>query len=553
MAGQTTEVREIPLRPEAKLTGFLTPPPENPFPLSLLPVQAAFPMPAPVEDPFYHEEAVTDGEGAFTFAGLEGGTYELRLNSSCGARLLRFSLAPASSLSLPALSVACGGRLRVCVSPHLQGVWDVLVFAENDRQTVLTPVAQGRVGAGESWVSSPLPEGSYSVLLHNPEGEAISVDEVWLEEEGASVNFGLEGFAVRGTISYGDKPWKGRFKFVKGEKGPLEVHVMTDEEGRFATYLPQKGRWSASPLSKSCRMEDVLSFEAVPGRTLSIRFPATRLSGYVHGEGVGSGTAFVYVLGKGFPASGSFRVQQDGFFQVEGLPEGEYWVQAVSDRGIAPVLAVPLSDDEPVSRNILLMPFSFLELELTDGEQPVAGALVHFRPFAEGLPAQLVPPMPVNSDAHGVARLPVPPQAGAVAGLVLAPPLAVHSFLARAPFPSTLRITMDRSGGTLLIPEKPVLGGDEKPKSYMLPVINDYVIDVFQELTSWQETYGTLPGLEGAVLLMAPPGQHRLCFVPAERLLETLTAFPPPHDLSCTSGKLVPNGILRLKAPKSRN
>lgn len=548
--GHTTEVANIPLRAEARVTGVLSPAPDPPLSISLLPVKASFPSLAPEDDPFYREEGFTDREGAFSFAGLEGGSYELRLNSGCGARLLRFSLTASSSLTLPVLNVACGGNLRVRISPQLTGSWEVLVFAENSGQGVKKPVVQGRVAGGGTWASPPLPEGTYNVLIHNAEGEALSVEQVWLGATGATVDFGDAGFTVRGAIFYGDKPWKGRFRFVKTENATFEVHVNTDEEGRFSAYLPEKGRWWVSPLADSTRFEAALWFEAKAGRTLAITFPATHLSGYVYGEGVASGPTFVYVLGKAMAASGSSQIKRDGYFEVQGLPEGEYWVQAVGPTGISQVFAVRLVDGEPLSLDLALTPFSFVTLELSDGEKPVAGALVHFRPLGEGLPAQLLPPIPVTSSADGRARLPIPAQAVAVSGVVLAPPLAVQGFFSRAPLPSSLPIAMGQRGGTLVLPRNLVVGSGEKPRSYLLPMIDDYMLDAFHDVTSWREAYGTVPGLEGTVLPMAPPGHHRLCLVPAQRLWETLGLVSKPQDLSCTSGKLLPNGILRLLPPK---
>lgn len=552
VAGKSLEIREIPLRPEARLTGFLSPTPDKPLPLWLLPVKPVSPMPTVVEEPFYREDALTDRDGAFSFSGLEGGTYELRLGSGCGARVLRLSLTPASLVNLPPLSVACGGSLQVRVSPQLQGPWEIFVFPREDGQGVVTAVTRGKVLGGGTWISSPLPEGSYSVTLTSQEGETLSSEEVWVDHSGAVVDFGHEGFSVRGTISYGGKPWKGRFRFVKVEDAPLEIHVNTDDEGRFLTYLPHQGHWFVSPLSEFSRLEEALGFEATPGRTLDIQFPATRLSGYVHGEGLGSGSAFLYVVARSFSTSGSCLLGQNGFFNLEGLPEGEYWVQAVSDKGSSPVFSVRLADGAPLSQDLWLVPYTFLELGLTDGEQPVAGGLVHFRPFGEGVPVNLFPPAPVPSDSRGIARLPVPPQAVAVGGLVFAPPYGVASFLCRAPLPPSVRLTLSQSGGSLVIPPKVVLGGRKQPREYVLPVVGDYVLDVFAEVASWRETYGTVPGFGGTALLMAPPGHHQLCLVPSERLLETLTVFPPPTDLSCTSGRLSPNGILRLKMPGRR-
>ncbi|MFN3412712.1 MAG: hypothetical protein ACK42L_01435 [Thermoanaerobaculum sp.] len=548
--GRATELADIPLRVEARVTGVLTPAPDPPVSISLLPVKTGFPVIGPEDDPFYREEVFTDREGAFSFAGLEGGSYELRLSSGCGARLLRFSLAASSTLALPVLNVACGGSLRVRISPQLTGAWEVLVFAEDSGQGVRKPVVHGRVNDGGTWESSPLPEGTYSVLIHNAEGEALSVAQVWLGAAGATVAFGDAGFTVRGAILYGDKPWKGRFRFVKTENAAFEVHVNTDEEGRFSAYLPEKGRWWVSPLADSTRFENALSFEAKPGRTLAIAFPATHLSGYVHSEGMDSGPLFVYVLGRAAAVSGSSQVKGDGHFEVRGLPEGEYWVQAVGPAGISQVFAVGLVDGEPLSLDLALMPFSFVTLELSDGEKPVAGALVHYTPLGEGLPAQLLPPIPVTSDTDGRARLPIPTQAVAVSGMVLAPPLAVQGFFSRAPLPSSLPMTLSPRGGTLVLPRNLVVGSGEKPRSYLLPMSDDYVLDVFHDVTSWREAYGTLPGLEGTILPMAAPGHYRLCLVPAERLWEALGVMPKPHNLSCTSGKLLPNGILRLAPPK---
>ncbi|MGC8917299.1 MAG: hypothetical protein ACP5NF_10015 [Thermoanaerobaculum sp.] len=547
--GGISEVRLSSLIPEAKLTGALSPVPQKPLTLSLLPVKAALPAPGPVDDRFYWEEARTDERGAFAFSGLAAGTYELQLASACGPRLARIVLAPGSQASLPNLGVACGGPLRVRVSPHLEGTWDVLVFAENEGGGVATPVVTGHVAGGETWVSGPLPEASYSVVLHNARGEALSADEVWLGAQGATVEFGLEGFVARGRVLRGDNPWEGRFRFQKVGKGVFEVHVTTDREGRFSVYLPQKGRWLASPFSESFRFDGGVELEASPGRTLTVGFPATRLSGRLLGVTPASGPVFLYLVDKAYASIGSYVVGGDGSFDVQGLPEGEYWLQGVGPSAVTAVATVSLAQGKPVVQDFTLLPVLFLELAVTDGEKPVAGAFVHFRPFASGFPVQLLPPEPVVSDSRGMARLPVPLQAAELQGAVFAPPFAVHVFSARAPWPSSLRVSLDQRAGTIVLPEKLVVGESEQERTYLLPVIGGHVLDIFQEIATWRGTYGTPPDLEGTVLAMAPPGQHLLCRVTAERLFETVTMGQPPPDLRCSSGTLAKGGLLRLQAP----
>lgn len=548
-AGETTDLGALSLQPEARVRGSLSPPPSPSWPVRLMPVKASQPLPRVEEDPFFEEEAMTDRNGEFFFGGLQRGTYELRVDSPCAPRSLRFSLGKGGFLALPPLQVSCGGPLSVRVSPQLEGRWWLSLTPHGGSRTILQPLAKAEVAPGATWVSSPLPEGLYKVGLFNPQGEVWFSDPVWVGPEGGSVDLGAHGFVARGQVLLGDRPWPGAFKLQSDDPPVVIRRAEASALGAFAVFLPHAGSWTVTPELPDGVINGGVSVRIRAGQKAKVVFPDTSLSGQLAGSPPRKAPVSVGVVEPRRGVSAYFQLdeQKTSFFAV-GLPEGTYDVQAFSPEVASPVLSVAVEEGKRQDLAIPLEPVSSFELRVIREGEPVPGAVVFYAAVGAGRPVLIHPAIPVPTDERGIARLPLPRGTAAVRGLVFAPSFAVTDFSFRAPLPASAEVPMLDEGGTVVLPQ-PVLDEGAKKGQYML-VINGFFLDLGIGLDTWLDTHGSVPGLENEMgLPLAPPGDHRLCFVAHEDLFRA-TAVDPPSSVPCTAGKLAPHGLLRLRPPK---
>lgn len=549
LAGQTVDLGALRPQPEALVRGSLSPPPSPSWPVRLLPVKPGKPLPRVDEDPFFREETTTDRNGEFAFSGLEGGTYELRVESPCAPRSLRFSLEKGGILVLPPLQVSCGGSLSVRISPHLEGRWWLSVTAHSAFRTTLQPLAPAELGPGDTWVSPPLPEGSYKVGLFNPAGEVWFSDPVWVGPEGASVDLAGDGFVAKAEVFLGDRPWPGSFKLQSDDPPVVIRRAEASALGLLSVFLPHGGAWTVTPELPGGVINGGISVRIRAGQKARVVFPDTFLSGQLAGSPPRKAPVTVGLVGPGQGVSAYLQVdEQASSFSAVGLPEGTYWLQAFSPEACSPVLSVALEEGKPQHLAIPLEPTTSLELLVVNGEKPVPGAVVFYLPIGAGGPVLIHPAVPVSADERGVARLPLLPGTVEVRGLIFAPSFPVTNFSFRSPLPSSAKVPLVAEGGTVVLPRQ-VLEEGVKKGQYML-VINGFFLDLGTGLDTWLDTHGSVLGLDGEVgLPLAPPGEHRLCFVAHEDFFGA-TAVEPPIPVPCTEGKLAARGLLRLRPPK---
>ncbi len=471
--------------------------------------------------------------GAVQFTGVAPGAYVYRLEARNG----RFSRAQVvvpegvSEATLPELSLPRVATLGIQCTPAQDGsgqAWTLRIVPRSSNYRVKSPISATTDPTGWQSIASVV-AGDYLLLVEDSAGSLWFSEQLKVDEDQV-LNLELPRVAVEGTARRGKEPFVGKLIFG-GLHRSRRLTFATDEEGHFAGFLPEEGRWEVEIASKdlgcapcdgtegSLRIPPIEVYEGPSGKALlDIDIPDTKLSGRVVVEQtaptgettrhLAAGATIVVVRASG-PLEDRGRQAQiwsdDGKFELVGLEPGEAhvgamlgdppyesdWVTVYLDEG----------DESPQPIELVLHAKTGLVVQLSSAVGPVGGAAVTAI-VPDGKSAQGV------SGPDGRARLELAP--GKTGTLVVEAP---GYGLALVPF----RVPPVDSGSQapLIVP---MAAGEGSL------VLSDLPYDVFHEGTLISEPGGALalrllptlaPGAisfgESITLSGLAPGQYRLC------------------------------------------
>jgi hypothetical protein len=512
---------------------------------------------APARRPF---EARTNRRGFFQLRTVPAGTFDLSAQAQDfaevavpvhvfqdteAALLEPVVLAPPATLAL---------RLDPPVSPS-GAPWRISVLRGEGRpgQAVLVPVVTSAVvsGSGE-WRRGSVAAGAYRVtVLDASEGKWLTTGVEVAEGQTAPIELGVPIRRVRGWVTLGKEPLRARLTFG-GAYGATRVVLHANSEGQFLGSIPVDGRGTADVLVEC---EDPSVHRTVTGLTvgalgpgiespLDIVLPDLRLRGTVVDEaGRPVKSAVITVSGDGSHArEQKSNDDEKGEFRFEGLEAGAYVVSATARRAESNRVAVGIGGDaapEPV--RLVLRPTSQFVVGVVSKEAvPVPGARVFCLPKGGGVAPIL------RTDADGRARVNVAADVSEVMLAVGAAGFSHRMLRAAVPESGELRVSLDRSGGTLRLEVPPKVDG---PLGVQLLHEGSYLSPLY--FAEWAAMFGGEidRGRGTFVIPQMDPGGYALCHGTSASEIAALLSGPLPAGPRCVEGTLQPGSELQLRLP----
>jgi hypothetical protein len=284
--------------------------------------------------------------GFFQFLGVRPGVYDLtaRAGGFAPGRLIRVEARPdlESSLADP-LVLARPVELRLTLDPPTDPwgePWRVRWSHLSANGERIHSFDDAEVPSDGILTREGLAPGSYRIAFDG-QGESR-----WLEREidlhaGATDHFlSIPLVEIEGSVTRGDEPVSGRLWFG-GHDGYRRIPIDIDEDGEFAGYLPEAGRWPVEWLSPGSEDSVALRPVEVPDESrarIDLEIPDTELIGeVVDADGRPAAGATVRAVGVRGEDDASIQAEasadDEGRFRITGLEAGTYGVGARSGGG----------------------------------------------------------------------------------------------------------------------------------------------------------------------------------------------------------------------------
>lgn len=487
------------------------------------------------------ESTPVDAYGFFQFVGVPPGSYVVRAKA---AGALRAESPPSTVLPdrdselLEPLVLRAPLDVTVRVTPPTSpggGAWRV----DLQSATQTGSPRSGRTGADGSWRAEELSPGHYVVVVRDDRGRRLHVAEVDVEPDRTTVEVEIERVELVGRVRLGEEPLAARVVFG-GRNGAVSLALESDEEGRFAGWVPREGLWRVDVTSAdppvSRRLVEV-PVERTPGQRVAridLHLPDTVLEGeIVDGEGTPIADALLLVIQVPAVEPLIDRRVKGGRFLLRGLEPGTYRLEAIVGGAAQQIRSesvdVVLDENAPYAHaRLVVAPPLEIEGRVISAWGGVPGAEIQADPREQ---PRHVLGIGSHSDGDGRFRLRLPAATHRVDLTVMAPGHAFALFVGvevAAGRPLDLRL--QEAGGDLVL-DLPEAG---EPASRLR--WQGHSID-FGTLRHWMRRNGSPPDGGRLIVPRMPTGIYELCDVG----LEFPAAVP-----RCSEGLLVPGGALDL-------
>lgn len=428
--------------------------------------------------------------------------------------------------------------------------WRVELLKLDRDSSVLTPAGGGPAGADGGWRRSGLAPGEYLLRVGRGEADVWYSAEVALEPGSSPFFVRLPLVRVHGTVLFGRGPLQAELTFG-GQHGAVRVKASSNDNGEFETYLPKGGDWPVLVTAEKPRLRREvprLEVQPKPGSDraeVEIHLAKTVLRGKVLGED-GNPVTRSIVSARSLQGSGERRVQvrteEDGSFELLGLPQGATLVSAEAEGDLySDTVIAASSEDEQADLVLVARAQTRVRGTVVSAAGPVAGATIKAAPIG----VAYLSVRSVTSDALGTFELVLPPAAHEMTLAIGAPGFALRMLRLPIPADRTLAVGLEQAAGTLVIEhdEELDLTDANGPQIF---VLKGGALEGLPYLLGWASRQGVDPrDTRRAVLPALEPGAYRACLVwPDERM--GLEAGLGP-ERRCTGGSLQASGELTLK------
>lgn len=410
--------------------------------------------------------------GFFQFRGLEEGGYILTVEKPgfSPSRIFPLTIEEGEETFLgePVL-LHRPVKLEVFLEPPVGPngrPWIVQLLRQELNSEVSSSLAESGATLEGYWQYADLSLGEY--FLHVMDLETSSV---WLSEplevtaEMTPLFLEVEVVPIEGTIRAGDDPIQATLLFG-GQQTP-RILMKSDEDGRFKGYLPREGLWPIDLLAEGQALEQGLEDVEVrrrPGHRsaeIEISLPGTHLSGEVleDGQPVAGVPVTLVRDGEQLRRGAILMSNDEGTFDLRGLPEGTYFVSASSGDRTSPWTPVSLQEDlESPSIRLELQKKVKLSGQIYSSSGTVPGAQVIAIPV--GGDPQLAFAERSTSGVDGSFTLDIPYGSVAIDLLVVPPGFALQ--MRRVPLSpdgsDPLMLLVEPMGGKLVLQSRPSKG-----------------------------------------------------------------------------------------------
>lgn len=500
-------------------------------------------------------EAQTNRRGFFQLENPAPGRFVVTAEKDSG-RARRSGIEVRAGLEaeiLDPLILARPVSLRVSLDPPTtpSGTgWRVTLEGKPETGNLPVEMYRGEATLQGTWEQTGVSPGDYT-LYFDDATMPWHAEPIQLTEPKTTVHVSLAGIPVRGHIRLGDEPLAAALWF-RGPSPAQQGRFRSDEKGRFEGVLATEGTWTVDLVSSAERMQirlDPVEIRKLPGQSharVDLRVPDTRLRGSVVDE---RGRAvphadLLFVVPQKLPSK--VATDEEGTFDVRGLPVGTLFVHAVKDGSESDWLEARIEEehDTPELR-LVLQARQEIQGRVYSTQGPVPGAQISaMAPLSQsgaGSAADAI------SGPAGEFILKLPAGIPALHVSVLAPGYATRMLLVPLGADPILEIPLERIGGTLVFD----LGNrtlEELRGTGLLAHGGTFVpLAAAVRWTRLQRVAQAEP--HRLVLPNMEAGDYLLCAGPESYLTIPRGQTPPAHQ--CSQGTLAPLQELVLPLPSS--
>jgi hypothetical protein len=371
------------------------------------------------------------------------------------------------------------------------------------------------VGADGTLTLPDQSPGTFNINLQDHAGNKVWDEELRIHDDGDSRhNIRVEQFDVKGKVTLGGEPYAAALLFG-GRDGAVRSTMTSDADGRFAGYLPHRGRWPVE-ISGDGGVRTLLSVD-VTAEELKIELSDTSVTGVVVGsDGKPVSRADVSATLNGRVLSAASEA--DGRFTFRALPVGSVRLRARDRRNGETSLPaeVTLTENQKITGVELRVDATkTVAGRATSGGVPVVGARINAYAMSSGHGEQKT----AVTDTNGRFQLRIASVAND-ALLIAAVPGRTLQAMQVAIDDRPLEIEIAPVGGTL-----------EVIANVPFRVTHDGALLPDVEMYSWIEAHGmAVPEGERLTVADLAPGHYRAC----------------SRAGNCKDGVLAPRGSLVL-------
>lgn len=401
------------------------------------------------------------------------------------------------------------------------------------------------------WFKEGLSPGEYRLKIRSGSGRyeySWWSEHIRIEPHMEPLRLDIPVLQVEGEVTLGDEPLESLVWFG-GPNGGRQIRIDTNEEGFYAGYLPEAGRWRVTVVSEETgrRNLEPVEIETADGARsarVDLHLPDTRITGEVvdeDGNPIAEARVQAFQIDTLHDVNGT-RTNAVGEFELRGIAEGSVALSAHEPRTgkSSSMIQVHLQEDvAPQPVRLVLEEY-----------QEIAGR-VHWQGRAvPGAQVSIIPTMPpgqgsLNSfpdlftNADGRFSVQLPARAIGANVTILPPGFAVKILSVDLPSKDRLEIEVSQEGGTLVLMGRET--SDRLPgEAGVAALLQHNGASVMTGLlSSWARFHHMPSGPEETRLPMMEPGSYTYC-LPRED--------DPPR---CDSGFLSQGGELVLGASNS--
>lgn len=407
------------------------------------------------------------------------------------------------------------------------------------------------LSVGGLWSRRDVPPGRYALRLGPSSTERWYRREIEVDSNMPPLFIDLPVVEVRGSVLWGMEPLIAEIWFG-GKNGALSVALDSDDEGRFAGFLPHPGMWEVEvsgvdgPVNRRFRQIEVRKRPGKSHAEVEIRIPDTRIEGIVvdqEGTPVERGIVTVQSLDEVEPTIRK-RIDEEGKFEVYGLPTG--LATAVAEASLSgsmlysDTVAVDLEDSgEPRKVRLVLRPEMTIHGRVVAGNRGIPGARIMAQPcYEHGLPV-----FPETTDAEGKFTVHLPSATREVFLHVSGPGFGYQFMRLPVDPDRALMIPVSEASGTLIV-ELPAAPDRKLRISPDIVLSHRGAMEGLPFFLPWARFHGQRPEAGAPVVIpWMEPGEYSVCLISSERFSLARDSWPRE---GCVGGYLPASGELRL-------
>lgn len=232
--------------------------------------------------------------------------------------------------------------------------------------------------------------GKYGVtLLSGPSGSPLAFRQIEVAATSELYSIDLDLVEVEGSVVLGGEPLAEALLVFGGRTGATSVELAADREGRFRGALPREGRWAVDISCEDLNLHRNLTNVEVRRRrgkrtaSVEIRLTDGRVSGTVVDEAYApQPRALVEVRPSGTEeAPVAIKAEQDGTFELRGLPKGAATIRAAAQDAESEPEAIMLSETGVDRLQIVVKKKRLLRGRVLDRSGAVAAANTSIREY----------------------------------------------------------------------------------------------------------------------------------------------------------------------------